>query len=112
MKPIVEIDVCGEAYSVEANFGFLSDVERTTGLSIIRLILHKEDIKLETIRDILRIFVKSDVDDHVLEEFILQNMVAVSNKIFDLLEIAFSNPNPKIKDLKKSQTSETSQKKK
>jgi len=111
VKPIVEIDVCGETYSVEANFGFLSEVERTTGISLIRLILNKQDMNLETMRDILRIFVKTNIQDDLLEEFILKNLVTVSNKIFDLLEIAFVNPNPKRKDLQKSGISEKSQKK-
>ena len=87
-------------YSVEATFGFLSEVEKTTDISLIRLVLFKQDIRLDTIEDILRVFVKSSVNDDALQAYIIKNMVYLTNKIFDLLEIGFDNPNPKANLLK------------
>lgn len=98
MKPVVNIKVCGRSYSVEATFDFYSRIEEATGVGLIRLLIHKQDIKMEQIRQILCLFVK-DVDDNDLKEFIMKNFTYVTNKIIDLLEIGFTNPNPRVKKM-------------
>ncbi len=98
MKPVVKLKICGRSYSVEATFDFYCRIEEATGVGLIRLLIHKEDIKMEEIRQILSLFV-TDVDDDELKEFIMKNFTYVTNKIIDLLEIGFTNPNPRVKKM-------------
>jgi len=111
MKPIVKIDILGKVYPVEATFDFLSEVEDCTSVGLIRLLIHKEDMKLVQIKAILTLIVKGNIEDDILKNFILKNFTYATNKIIEILEIGFLNPNPRAKVMTDIQTADETKKK-
>lgn len=104
MKPIVEINIKGKTYTLEATFDLFSEVERITGIGLFAILSNPTSLRLEWISQILYPSVKEDMSQDELKEFIMKDYPYVFEKIITLLSVGFDNPNPEAKQLKESQT--------